>query len=81
MSGKVFVPLTDEILYEHPELISGGLVPYVPGRACYHWLSVEINPRDDAVAVTGRRDRRIISFGTTSQTLDETTGGFALNPV
>lgn len=30
MGAKVFVPLTDEILYEHPELIAGPLQPYRP---------------------------------------------------
>lgn len=44
MTKQVFVPLTDEILYEHPELLAGRLVPYVAGRPCYHWLSVELNP-------------------------------------
>ena len=47
MGRYVFVPLTDEILYERPDLINGPLRPYVAGRACYHWLSVEINPQDD----------------------------------
>jgi len=46
MIRRVFVPLTDEILYDHPELISGPVVPYVPGTPCYHWLSVELNPDD-----------------------------------
>lgn len=30
MGAKVFVPLTDEVLYEHPELIAGPLRPYRP---------------------------------------------------
>jgi len=46
MTRRVFIPLTDEILYDHPELISGPVVPYVPGTPCYHWLSVELNPED-----------------------------------
>lgn len=44
MGKKVFVPLTDEILYDHPELINGPVLPYAAGQACYHWLSVELNP-------------------------------------
>lgn len=46
MTQRVFIPLTDEILYDHPELISGPVVPYVAGTPCYHWLSVELNPED-----------------------------------
>jgi len=47
MSRYVFVPLSDELLYDHPERIAGPIVPYHPGTPCYHWLSVEINPKDD----------------------------------
>ncbi len=47
MSRYVFVPLTDEILYEHPEMINGPIVPYRADRACYRWLSVELNPTED----------------------------------
>jgi hypothetical protein len=49
MSMNVFVPLTDEILYEHPELFSNGLVPYRTGLPCFHWLKdakVEIEYAD-----------------------------------
>lgn len=42
MTQKVFVPITDEILYEHPERIHGPLVPFSPGMACLHWLKVEV---------------------------------------
>jgi len=47
MSRYVFVPLSDELLYDHPERITGPIVPYHPDAPCYHWLSVEINPEDD----------------------------------
>ncbi len=47
MGKQVFIPLTDDILYDHPELISGPVLPYTTGRPCYHWLSVELNPIDD----------------------------------
>ena len=47
MGKQVFVPLTDDILYDHPELISGPVLPYTMGKPCYHWLSVELNPKDD----------------------------------
>ena len=55
MSIKVFVPLTDEILYQHPELFRNGLVPYRTGLPCLHWLKdaeVEIeypNGRKEAI--------------------------------
>jgi hypothetical protein len=48
MSMNVFVPLTDEILYEHPELFDG-LVPYRSDLPCFHWLKdaeVEIEYAD-----------------------------------
>jgi len=41
------VPITDELLYEHPERISGPLLPYHVDRRCHHWLAVELNPDDD----------------------------------
>jgi len=46
MTQRVFIPLTDEMLYDYPELIPGPVVPYVAGTPCYHWLSVELNPED-----------------------------------
>lgn len=58
MSRYVFVPLTDEILYEHPELINGPIVPYRAGNACYHWLSVELNPEDQPRPKTKPRMNR-----------------------
>jgi hypothetical protein len=48
MISQVFIPLTDELLYEYPDLISGPVVPYVVGTPCYHWLSVELNPEKSA---------------------------------
>ena len=53
MGKMVFVPLTDEILYEHPELIRNRLIPYQVGVPSYHWLkeaNVEIEYPD------GRRE-------------------------
>jgi len=56
MTINVFVPLTDEILYEHPELARQGLVPYRTGMPCFHWLKeaeVEIEyPNGQRVAIT-----------------------------
>ena len=58
MNRYVFIPLTDEILYEHPELINGPIVPYRAGSECYHWLSVELNPDDEPLAKTKPRVKR-----------------------
>ena len=59
MGKKVFVPLTDELLYDHPELINGPLLPYAAGRPCYHWLAVELNPADAVPrGVASRTTRR-----------------------
>lgn len=56
MTHQVFIPLTDELLYDYPELISGPLVPYVAGTPCYHWLSVELNPEDSTPPRQPERD-------------------------
>jgi len=42
--GQVFVPITDDIIYDHPEQIKGPLVPYYAGMECQNWLSIELNP-------------------------------------
>jgi len=44
MSNHVFVPVTDDLIYNHPERIEGPLVPYSAGMECSQWLSIEINP-------------------------------------
>lgn len=59
MNRRVFVPITDEILYDHPELINGPLVPYRPGTPCHHWLAVEINPAEDHPTKPKRRSQRL----------------------
>ena len=48
MNHKIFVPVTDELLYEHPELITAPLRPYQADQPCLHWLAVEILPDDDS---------------------------------
>ncbi len=40
---RVFVPITDEMLYEHPELINGPLMPYNRGQPCHHELASNTN--------------------------------------
>lgn len=44
MNPQVFIPVTDELIYNHPEDIEGPLVPYFAGMECHNWLSIEINP-------------------------------------
>lgn len=48
MGQKVFIPVTDELLFDRPELISAPLRPYSSDMACYHWMDIRINPDDDA---------------------------------
>lgn len=45
-SEQLFIAITDELLYEHPEEIEGPLVPYSTNMECHHWLDIEINPSD-----------------------------------
>jgi len=47
MNNQVFVPVTDELIYNHPEQIEGPLIPYSAGMECSQWLSIEINPEED----------------------------------
>ena len=49
MGKMVFIPLTDEILYDQPPPPRNRLVPYQVGVSCYHWLkeaNVEIEYAD-----------------------------------
>ena len=48
---KVFVPITDELLYRSPEKISNELVPYHPEYPCYRWL---VDPSIETTAVSGQ---------------------------
>jgi hypothetical protein len=48
MGHKVFIPVTDELLFDQPELISAPLQPYSQDMPCYHWMDVRLNPADDA---------------------------------
>ena len=50
MNHQVFVPVTDDLIYEHPEQIEGPLVPYNAGMECQNWLTIEINPEESAPA-------------------------------
>jgi hypothetical protein len=35
---REFVAVTDELLYEQPQRITGPLVPYAADRPCHNWL-------------------------------------------
>ena len=48
MTNQVFIPVTDELMFNNPEEIEGPLVPYFAGMECHHWLSVELNPKEDS---------------------------------
>lgn len=38
---KQFVSITDELIFDHPELIHSPLVPFSHDYECYHWLDGE----------------------------------------
>ncbi len=48
MSQKVFIPVTDELLYERPDLITSPLLPFHVDHPCFRWLSVETEAIDPA---------------------------------
>ncbi len=54
MAKLVFVPLTDELLYEHPELIAGPIIPYKPSRPCHRW-SKQTSMQEPKVTKPARR--------------------------
>ncbi len=37
MGQQLFVPLTDDLMYDTPEMITSGLTPYNVDAPCYHW--------------------------------------------
>ncbi|MCP4008221.1 MAG: hypothetical protein GY726_01775 [Proteobacteria bacterium] len=47
MGHKVFIPVSDELVFDRPELISAPLRPYNEDLACYHWMDVRLNPDDN----------------------------------
>lgn len=57
MNQHIFVPVTDELIYNHPEAIEGPLVPYFAGMECQHWLTIEINPDESKDAIRTPRVR------------------------
>jgi len=51
MPKQVFIPLTDDLLFDSPDLICGPIVAYAPGMVCGEWLEVELNPQNDPHAI------------------------------
>lgn len=51
MNNQIFVPVSDDMVYNHPEQIEGPLIPYFAGMECQNWISIEINP-EESVQVT-----------------------------
>jgi len=62
MAKQVFVPITDELLYEHPELIAGPIIPYKTSRPCHRWSKpgVEVK-RDSSIAGSAQRATRSVA--------------------
>lgn len=58
MNTHVFVPVTDEMIYNHPEQIEGPLIPYFAGMECENWLSIEINPDESNAKVKQRQSKK-----------------------
>lgn len=56
MGHKVFIPLTDELIFDRPELISAPLRPYDENLACYHWLDVRVEALEETESVGMLRD-------------------------
>ena len=58
MNSQIFVPVTDDIIYNHPEEIEGPLIPYNAGMECQNWLTIELNPEEsEPVKVKSTRVR------------------------
>lgn len=58
MNTQIFVPVTDDIIYNHPEKIEGPLIPYEAGMECHEWLSIEINP-DESIPLPDVSDKKL----------------------
>lgn len=58
MGRKLFIPVTDEMLYEHPEWITAPLCPYQVDNPCLHWMAVvEREPRNSDSGKSVRLDQ------------------------
>ena len=64
MNSHIFVPVNDDLIYNHPEKIEGPLVPYSAGMECSEWLAIEINPDEtetEISVVQGKIMRKSVS--------------------
>ncbi len=61
MNHKVFIPVTDEMLYERPDLITAPLRPYQIDNPCFHWMATIESPESssDEPRVNMRFDHRM----------------------
>ena len=59
--NQVFIPVTDDIIYDHPEQIEGPLVPYSAGMECHNWLTIEINPDESKPLKLAKRNSSLES--------------------
>jgi len=59
MGHKVFIPVSDELIFDRPELISTPLRPYSENLACYHWMDIRLNPDDDRRIAESFHQRQI----------------------
>ena len=44
LNHKVFIPVTDDMLYDRPELITAPLRPYQVDNPCFHWMATIESP-------------------------------------
>lgn len=55
MKHKVFIPVSDEILYKYPELITAPLRPYQIDSPCFHWMATIESEHDSNEIVEIKR--------------------------
>ncbi len=58
MAKLVFVPITDELLYEHPEMIAGPIIPYKTNRPCHRWSKPSAQLKSDTSATESTSYRK-----------------------
>jgi len=46
MLRAVFIPLTDALIAEHPEMLDGQIIPYNPDLPCYRELAAQETAAD-----------------------------------
>ncbi len=61
MSHKLFIPLTDELMYEKPELVGVELAALETDEPAVQWR-VELNPADAPNSGEPQRTAKVIPF-------------------